>query len=187
MNLTTAILSVLEADRGHIHGRTLLQKKIYFLGVLAKDLPEFGPYLYGPYSRSLSNSLDALVGAGIIQEQEVLVAQGPLADVRRQDYRWGSPEIESALTTELLSKDRDAQRFAGLLARVNGHAVASSVRLLSAAAKVHFILARVGSLTVSGIQRSAGELGWDLTAHEIASVIEYLKHLDLVKVSSAHT
>lgn len=184
MNLTTAILSVLIADEGRIAGRTLLQKKVYFLGVLSRDDPGFAPHLYGPYMPTVSATLDALVGAGILREQDVLVAEGPLGEIVRRDYGWASSDIERSVSDDLRSKEPDARRYDQLLRAINDHEVASSVRLLSAAAKVHFVLSQSGTLMRRDIQANARQLGWELTPDEIESVLGYLKHLKLVKVSS---
>ncbi len=65
MSLIDAVLATMAVENNHtIDGRTLLQKKLYFLGVLCKE--EFGDeaYFYGPYSSEVSANLETPVGAG---------------------------------------------------------------------------------------------------------------------------
>ena len=63
------LLIVANQDEGDLQGRTILQKKLYFLSVLNKsdhctDLV-FRPHYYGPYSSEVAENLDILVSSGI--------------------------------------------------------------------------------------------------------------------------
>ena len=56
-----------------IHGRTKLQKTVYFLGVLSNKLSELGyrPHFYGPYSDAVASSVNRLKSLGFVIENTV--------------------------------------------------------------------------------------------------------------------
>ena len=55
------MLTIREEEKGVLHGRTLLQKRIYFASVLAKEELGFRPHYYGPYSQTVADAVDSLV------------------------------------------------------------------------------------------------------------------------------
>jgi uncharacterized protein YwgA len=70
-NLALVLLVLYYCD-GKINGRKRFQKIICILKH-RYNIPfnfDFIPYYYGPFSEDLSNSLDTLVGSGIIKEQK---------------------------------------------------------------------------------------------------------------------
>ena len=181
MNLTEAILLLLhcEPDRV-IRGRTLLQKRMYFYGVLSKQGFGFRPHYYGPYSSTVSAELDALVSAGLIEDKTLQTGGvGPFGEVVRHDYT-----LESLEVLKDWSSGGDAQTAADHFRRIADHPVAKKLASLSAAAKVHFVLSSAGPLTVTGIADKASQLGWSLDPSQIDEVTEYLETLDLVEVRS---
>jgi uncharacterized protein YwgA len=74
-----------------IRGRTKLQKTIYFLGVLAKTLPELGyrPHFYGPYSDAVASSVNRLKSLGFVTENSVGagVVGSSGFEIARHDFR----------------------------------------------------------------------------------------------------
>ena len=78
MSTIDAILATLAVKRSEddtaskaVQGRTLLQKRIYFLSVLANEDFGFRPHYYGPYSSHVSTSLSALVEADLVEETRI--------------------------------------------------------------------------------------------------------------------
>ena len=45
------------------------RKRMYFVGVLAKEDFQFAPYYYGPYSSIVADQIGALCEAGFVSEQ----------------------------------------------------------------------------------------------------------------------
>lgn len=69
MNISALVLAVVENEPGnHVVGRTLLQKKIFFLKEMISEQVKFFPHYYGPYSREVAGAVDSLVSAGILKE-----------------------------------------------------------------------------------------------------------------------
>ena len=69
MQITDVLLLVVEREgKDGLHGRTLLQKKLYFLSVLRKANFGFSAHYYGPYSGFVAEHLNGLVEDGIFKE-----------------------------------------------------------------------------------------------------------------------
>ena len=86
MGIKDAILATIGSSE-IIRGRTLLQKKLYFLSVLSSERFDFAPHYYGPYSPEITDHLGALNQAGLVQETPVFSGSiGPFRENRRYDY-----------------------------------------------------------------------------------------------------
>ena len=172
MNIKDALLAVIGSDEDGISGRTILQKKMYFLAVLTSEEFGFGPYYYGPYSSTVADQLGALCEALLVSEQV------EVDEIRRFSYR----------LTDAGRKVADMRSDAvGIynkaIEKINSHTMVNDPNLLYKAAKVHFIMSEHGRTTVPKIRQRAEELGWNVLPSEVDSVVDYLKHLDLVATS----
>ena len=177
MSITDALLAAIGSEEDGIQGRTLLQKRMYFLSVLVKEDFQFTPYYYGPYSSRVADQLGALREAAFVSEQsELYGTSGPFGEMRRFDYR-----LTPAGKQLVDRHSEDMKVYNEALGRISNHRIASDTRLLSTAAKVHFIVSEHGRATVPEIQRWAKELGWSVEPKQVDLVVNYLEHLDLVE------
>lgn len=183
MSIKVAIVATIDAEADHtIDGRTLLQKKLYFLSVLTNQDFGYRPYFYGPYSSIVSAEVGALQSAGFIEERtQTLGGVDEFGDVRKYTYAL----LEGA---ELfLTRQPDfAARYQSALKRINIGQVPQSQKLLSMAAKVHLILAsHVEAATVKEIQEEAKALRWTLSDGDIVAVEKYLEAIGLLEFKTA--
>jgi hypothetical protein len=98
---------------GSVRGRTRIQKDICILKY-KDNIPftfEFESNYYGPYSYSLSDTVDTLIAAGLLEETVVLLSSG----VKRYDYKLTQEG------NELFENSRRALRRKepGILSRLN--------------------------------------------------------------------
>ena len=176
-----ATLAVKPAGQGasskSVQGRTLLQKQIYFLSVLANEDFGFRPHYYGPYSSHVSTALSALVEADLVEESRVGYGVATaFGEVIRYDYRLsesGRDVIEQR--PEIVSPYRE------YLDKIHDSGVSADLNTISIAAKVHFIVSDQGKASVDQIRDMARSLGWSISEDSVNSVVEYLKRLELVK------
>ena len=85
MSINDAILAILADESAH--GRTMLQKKMYFLSVLANENFGFRPHFFGPYSSQVSTSLSALGEADFVKETRMgLGVSTNFGEMSRYDY-----------------------------------------------------------------------------------------------------
>ena len=89
MHIQDLILLVIgnEEDKS-LQGRTILQKKLYFLSVLKGIELGFGPHYYGPYSSWVAENLDILVSARFLKEvtETFPTDQNIFGEIRRHTY-----------------------------------------------------------------------------------------------------
>lgn len=179
MTISDAILTTIAASPGRtVAGRTVLQKKLYFLSVLLGEDFGYFPHYYGPYSPLVTDSLGALVEAGLVREESQILAglENEFGEARRYCYSLGD-----SASDVLKDIEPQAMKYRAALDRVNAHTITSDPKLLAAAAKVHFILAERGPATADQIRERARQLGWNLTDGQIRQVVEYLQCLGLVR------
>ena len=174
MSVKDAIVAVL--DDGPAQGRTMLQKKVYFLSVLGEENFGFGPHYFGPYSPTVSASLSALVEANFIEESRVGYGVGTeFGEMTRFDYKL------SKSGREVVSRNPEIlNRYREQLDEIQKSGVASDINTISIAAKVHFIVSNQGQTTIAQIKEEAQSLGWDIPERSAERVVDYLRKLGQV-------
>ena len=183
MSVSDAILSILDAEptqpssqTGVVRGRTLIQKKMYFLSVLADEDFGFRPHFYGPYSSMVSTALGTLIEADFIEETRFPYGiSTDFGEMNRFDYSLSeSGQCVVSQRPEVVSP------FRPYVDKINDSGIASDINTISIAAKVHFILADQGESTIVQIRKQADNLGWNISRQSVDRVVAYLEGLDLV-------
>ena len=184
MGVMDAILATIqgveeEEGRNRISGRTLLQKKLYFLSVLNQEAFGYRPHHYGPYSQLVADNVGALCQAGFLKEEVETIPEfiGGFGEVKRYMYS----ETED---TRALVEDRwdQIEPYVKNVKMINSNEITDDVTLLSVAAKVHFIVSGQGRATRQEIMDLAKRLGWKISEKQIRQVVGYLEALELVAV-----
>ena len=179
MSMNDAILAILddEDNRGQtIRGRTMLQKKMYFLSVLANENFGFRPHFFGPYSSQVSTSLSALGEADFVKETRIgYRVPTDFGEIIRYDY-----ELSQSGKEVMKNRPEIKSNYNKYLNRINDSGVASNINTISIAAKVHFILSDQGGASSGQIRKQAKSLGWNVSEKDIKEVIESLNSLGLV-------
>jgi uncharacterized protein YwgA len=172
-----------------IVGRTLLQKKVYFLNEMIKGSIRFIPHFYGPYSRNIANSVDSLVSTGIILEKTESLPQfqTPWGDSTRYSYHL-SNDVDYEKIEKILKRNMGSQYDKALesLLEINKLPEANDYHSLSIAAKVRQILKEKRKLKISAFSKEAKSLGWNITQPEIDKAINLLKELKLIRVGGGN-
>ena len=184
MHIQDLILLVIGNEKGkNLQGRTLLQKKLYFLSVLGKTDFGFGPHYYGPYSSWVAENLDILVSARFLKEvtETFSTDQNIFGEIRRHTYSL-TPDGDTVMK-EIRKEDEYAD-WKQRLNTLNSHSLASDFNTLSIAAKVYYIVNRQGRTTTEQIQEVAKEYGWDIDDLQIENVRSFLENLSLIFVEN---
>lgn len=178
MDARDAILAVVSREPDQvIKGRTLLQKRLYFLSILTGQEYEFHPHYFGPYSPVVTDALESLVGAGFLDEVVKLLQGPPGRFGERRVFQYAlTPDGKQVVHT----RKGDLDCFEAAIDKINAHPIANNAELLSIAAKVHYIVGEAHGASLDAIQARASELDWKLTPREINEVLGYLDHLGLV-------
>ena len=178
MSIMDALLATVSSEEEGVKGRTLLQKRMYFLGLLVNEDFRFSPYYYGPYSAVVADRLGALCEAALVSEETENYPDhfNSVGELRRFDYR-----LTGAGKKVVNRRMNALGTYRRQVTRINKHPVSNEAKLLSTAAKVHFIVSEHRRLTVREIRSKADVLGWKLQPEQIDEVVDFLEHLDLVR------
>jgi uncharacterized protein len=174
---------VLHAAGDRIHGRTKLQKMVYFAGALTDKLNDLGyrPHFYGPYSAAVASAVDQLKGLGFLDQN--IMSRGGVDprgfEIARYDY---------ALTEDgkQVAKEKAAEhpiewrRILDAVKKLDD-ANADNYVQLSIAAKAHLIITNQNKpITTDEIRRLARGFGWDVPEAQIDEAGELLTKIELV-------
>ncbi len=183
MHILDILLLVIKGEpREELRGRTLLQKKIYFLSVLCKENFGFSAHYYGPYSSFVAEHLDGLVNYGVLKEftesfTTATAEQNAFGEIRRHTY---SLSADAEEIWEVTQQKPEFQKWDNALQSINKQEISQDFNKLSIAAKVHYIVSWQGESTVEEIEQIAKEHKWKVDDKDIAGVLSFLQELGLV-------
>ncbi len=185
MHIQDLILLVIESEEDeNLQGRTLLQKKLYFLSVL-KDIDlGFGPHYYGPYSSLVAENLDILVSARFLNEvtETFETDRNIFGEIRRHTY-YLTPDGDIIMAE--VKKEAEYMDWKEALDTLNNQPLANDFNMLSIAAKVYYIVNRQGRATTEQIQEVAKEYDWNIDDSQIENVRSFLENLSLISVGTS--
>jgi uncharacterized protein YwgA len=183
MKIDRLVLLVLDHSGGAISGKTLLQKRCFFLGeLLGKDL-HYQAHYYGPYSVEVEEGLAKLKGLGFVQERSLGfgVADNVGFEVRRYDYTL-TDDGRTVVKTLKQRQPAECAEIMSILDNLKGAGDTGDYVELSIAAKTCHILSETESpMTTSAIRTAAEDLGWDISEESINKACDFLQKLNVIK------
>lgn len=176
-------LLVMDAFGDRITGRTMLQKRFYFLAAVLRQEMGYRAHYYGPYSDEVTSNVTLLKAANLLKEEQQ--GSGGVSDtghnVVRYDYELTEDGRQAAAW--LKSKySNEADRIKEAVASfVSAGGKQLDINQLSVAAKVHWILEHVSAqLNPAAIVQEACELSWKITEQQVADAMQFLKRMNLM-------
>ncbi len=181
MKTSDFVLYLVHAWGESIQGRTLLQKRAFFVCELCHIDLGFDAHYYGPYSADLDNGVSELKSLGFIDEANIGfgVARGGF-EMKRYDYRLTDDGRE---VVEFLrqSHHADYERISTGVRRVVDAGDPNYVEL-SIAAKAYFILTkRRKPMSRSELVREAQKFDWIIDSASLDRAVTFLEQLGLTK------
>ena len=184
MNAPQFIIAMLHCFGGSTTGKTLLQKRAFFVALLSKVDPglDFDAHYYGPYSSTVDNTITQLKNMGFVQEEtnEFGVMSGGF-EMRRYDYRLTEQgqEIARKLTDlpeyEKIRESAEAIRRAGDPNYIE----------LSIAAKAYFIISRQQRpMSIAEITKEAERYNWTIGEQSVRKAADFLQALHVAEEAS---
>lgn len=179
-------LLMLEAQGGRMTGKTLIQKRAYFLNEILKLDLNFRPHYYGPYCPDLDDAIGRAKVLGFVQEHTTGFGldMGTGFEVRRFDY---ALTPDGKVVAEGLKRRYLAEwnRLAATL-RTIAEADKNDYVCLSLAAKTFYILsASKAPLTVRDVVAEAERIGWRVSEDDVGRAAELLVRLGLITRGAA--
>ena len=176
------VLLILDAAGGSVRGKTLLQKRAYFLAQLLHLDLSYRAHYYGPYSPEIESALSQNKGLGFVVEATSGFGMEDAIgfEVRRYDYRL-TDDGRKVVAYLKEAYPKESAGVAVCLTRLVDAGDDSNYVSLSIAAKVHHILSEGQvSMTPDEIQGAAQQLGWKIMPHAINLAAMFLDKLGLV-------
>ena len=176
------LLVVNSENEGKLRGRTLLQKKIYFLSILMGVNFDFSAHRYGPYSSLIAGHLDSLVAHGFLNEEIESFAKASadrnvFGEIRRHTY---SLTDEAREVWSDIESEPNFREWKSRLDLINEQPISNDFNKLSIAAKVHYIVNWRKKATKSEVKQVAKEYDWKMEEDDIEGVLSFLTELGLV-------
>ena len=169
------VLMALLSANGEIRGRTTLQKLTYFEGIKTKINTGHKPHFYGPYSRTIADSLALLVSIGVVEEDFNSIGD------QRAAYTYRLTEVGRKIAKSLAKRFGDI--YPVFVETTNKSNAESNLnpRVMAVASKIHYtaIKSNKSKMTFSEIKEEATKLGWKLQSDEIGAGAKLLVSLGL--------
>ena len=176
------VLLLLDASGGSIRGKTLLQKRGYFVATQLGWNLGYRAHYYGPYSPPLE---DGLLKANALQfindEKHDLGVDNVGFEVRRYDYRLNE---DGKIIVEELKKEYPEQSsmIQDAVRRMEEAGDTGDYMSLSIAAKTHHLLSNSDKpLTREEIRAKASKFGWNMNEDQIENAVSFLGKMGLVE------
>jgi hypothetical protein len=185
MHTRDFLLLAYDAFSGEIHGKTNLQKKVYFLGLMVGQDLGYDPHFYGPYSAEVADANSELKSLGYIEESVAGVGDSDAFgfEIARHDYKLNDAgrilvRMKKAALSEEWQKIKGAAeniQRAGEIGYMN----------LSVAAKAHYIISEHSRKpTVEEVKQIASKFGWTIGEPDLRKAVDFLTQVGLVPSSS---
>lgn len=185
MHTRDFLLLAYDAFNGEIHGKTSLQKKVYFLGLMVGQDLGYDPHFYGPYSAEVADANSELKSLGYIDESVAGVGDSDAFgfEIARHDYKLSDAgRILVRMKKAALSEEWHKIWRAAENIKTAGDI---SYMTLSVAAKAHYILSEHSRKpTVEEVKQIASRFGWRLGEPDLKRAVDFLTKVGLVPSSS---
>lgn len=187
MKIRDLVVLAYGAFGGTIEGKTMLQKRIYFLGVGLGEESELGyrAHYYGPYSAAVAEANSELKSLGYLSECSTSWGSDQRGfEIARHDYSLTDEgrRLCNRKKNERPERWKEIQRLAEAIKTAGD----LNYWELSIAAKTYFILKNHGTTaTFEEIQKIAKGLGWEVTERELEKASDFLEKMDLVRRAAA--
>jgi uncharacterized protein YwgA len=164
-----------------MHGRTILQKRVYFLSVCLREDLGYEAHYYGPYSNEVGSANAEMKSLGFLLELPLGYGVDRRGfEMARYDCKLteaGSrlAEKKAAAAPQLWERIKDA-------ARVINDAGNLNYMELSIAAKMYYVLMHLKrTATLDDISKMLPRFGWSVSTEELQKAALFLEKTGLIK------
>ncbi len=177
------VLLIVDGNGGKLRGKTLLQKRGYFISKSLKLDLGYKAHYYGPYSPVVEDGIAQAKALGFLEERTLGfgVADSVGFEVRRYDYSLteDGKEIIKGLEARF---SKDVKKIRDALQSLKAAGDSGDYVSLSIAAKsLHILSEKGGIMGLSEIKKAASGLGWSISEDEIDKASDFLVQLGVVQ------
>lgn len=176
------LISLISSFGGSTQGRTLLQKRAYFVALLSGIDPnlKYDAHYYGPYSTTVDNAVGQLASIGFLSEQATNFGPGQSGfEIKRYDYTLTD---DGRTISQVLSKTAEHKKIATAVKKIVD-AGNPDYFILSIAAKALYILRKRSAATSKEeIIRQAQRFDWNIEKRDLDRAVQFLERLGIIRV-----
>ena len=184
MDIRDFLLLAYNAFNDEFSGKTTMQKKIYFLGVILNYAEELGfkPHYYGPYSAKVNEANEILKSLGFVSE--MINSAGIVNDQGFEIIKYYYRLTESGkriVQKKIVNNSSEWNQINNAAEQINQGGNIDYKRL-SIAAKEYFILSKNNrEVSLSDVKEMASHLGWSVSGEELQDATDFLEKISLAK------
>lgn len=169
-----------KAFEGDMRGKTLLQKRIYFLSVILGIDMGYEAHYYGPYSEKVATINSELKSLGYVSESSSAYGYDQRGfEMARHDFRL--TDAGARLADRKIAAQPEAWRRIQKAAAVLKKAGDLNYMELSIAAKAFYVLTKLhGKAKLEDIAGMLPKFGWSVSQTELEKASDFLENADLV-------
>jgi len=181
MNSAQFIITMFHGFGGKISGKTLLQKRAFFVSLLSGIDPGLGfdAHYYGPYSSAVDSTVSQLKDMGFLQEEvsDFGVMSGGF-EMRRFDYSLTEQGEQIADGLKMLPEPTAVLKGIESIIQAGDPNYVE----LSIAAKAYFIVSKQKRpMSVSEITKEAEKYNWNIGEQSLRKAVDFLRTLGVAK------
>lgn len=183
MRITDAILFTYDALGGSIQGKTNLQKKMYFLGIILQEEFGYGAHYYGPYSAEVAAANQELKALGYLAETKAAAGAVDASgfEIVRHDFHL-TEDGRTVLRDKKVRMREDWERVKTAAEQLKRAGTVNYVEI-SIAAKAYFLLNAEGKpARAEDLVRMAGQFGWNITEDQVNKAAQFLSDMELARM-----
>lgn len=181
MNATDFLISLIDASGGGIQGRTLLQKRAYFVELLTDVNVELGfdAHFYGPYSAVIDNTITHLKNLSFLEEGSTAYGVSQTGfEMKRYDYRLTPDGRKIAVK---LRENEDYIKVKSAVERLTQAGNPNYMELSIAAKAYHILKGRKEEMSKHEIIREARKFDWNIESTSLESGVSFLEKLGVLE------
>ena len=169
-----------KAFEGDMRGKTLLQKRIYFLSVMLGIEMGYDAHYYGPYSEKVATLNSELKSLGYVSESSSAWGYDQRGfEMARHDFKL--TDVGTVLADRKISAQPEVWNKLQKAAAVLKKAGDLDNMELSIAAKAFYVLTKLhGKAKLEDIAGMLPKFGWSVSEAQLGKATDFLAKADLV-------
>ncbi|CFX11685.1 Uncharacterized [Syntrophomonas zehnderi OL-4] len=181
MKASEVFLLMLGEAGGTMRGKTLIQKKAYFLNVLLDLGLPYNPHYYGPYSPELDNSIGKCKALGLVEQNTVgFGVDGETGfEKKRFDYKL-TADGEEVLRDLEKRKPEEYREIKDCLKKLSLAGDEDYVSLSIAAKTYHILKESDTDIRSDEVANEAKQLGWEISQSSIDKAVGFLSKMGMI-------
>lgn len=177
-------LIMLDHAGGTIAGKTLTQKRAYFVGILLGTDIGFSPHYYGPFSAELDASVGSCKALGFAREDVSNLGMVDAHGFEVRRFTYSLTEDGRKVVANLEAKEgSEVDEVRAALDRIRQAGDDDYFRLSIAAKALCIIREKEGRPRPNDVVDAASEFGWVLSSQQVDDACAFLRKLGLLSLA----